>query len=89
MRSAGLVPYIIISNIFNISGSGGNGSDDGVDKGNIAQDNQIAYNALENHVDMDHENHGAYMDHADDLALEFPVVVFAEEIVGSYESPFL
>jgi hypothetical protein len=84
-----LDPYIIISNIFYISGSGGNGSDDGIDKGNIAQDNQIAYIALENHDDMDHENHVAHVDHADDLALEFPVVVFAEEIVGSYKSPFL
>jgi hypothetical protein len=89
-----LVPYIIISNTFNISGSGGNGSDDGgIDKGNIAQDkiaqdNHIAYIAQENHVAyVGLKSH--VVDHADDFALEFPVVDFAEHFVGSCESPFL
>jgi hypothetical protein len=87
-----LVPYVIISNTFNISGSGGNGSDDGIDdgidKGNIAQDNQIAYIAQENHVAyVGLKSH--VVDHADDFALEFPVVDFAEHFVGSCESPFL
>jgi hypothetical protein len=83
-----LVPYIIISNIFNISGSGGNGSDGGIVVGNTAQDIHMAYNDQDNHnANVALESHGAL--DADDLAVEFPVVQFVEEIVGSCESPFL
>jgi hypothetical protein len=69
--------------------SNGDGSDDGSDdgmaegivEGNSAQDNHVAYVAQDSHV--------AYIAHADDLAVEFPVVGFAVHLVDSFESPFL
>jgi len=61
--------------------SNGNDSDDGGDEGNAAQADHIAFD--------DQVDHDAYDDHAHVLAVEFPIVEFAEHIVDSCEAPFL
>jgi hypothetical protein len=82
---------MIVGITFNMSSSSGNGGGNGMVEGkgivaSIVDDIEEGKSAQDDHSALDQSDHA---DHADDLAVEYPIVEAAEHLVDSCESPFL